>query len=210
MGIQPLHAYGFSVDDIPLLARQAMEDTSTPSNPVRPEEGEVERLIAKAYCEGLVAEAVRRQQGRVKEDGEMSEQKIVVPERKAQLVSAHVIYEMTGRLFVPAASSNRHVHLSEEDLARLFGRGYALTPQKDLSQPGQYAAKETVTLVGPKGEIQKVRVLGPVRKDTQVEISRTDSFKLGVKPVVRMSGDVAGTPGSGWWGPEGRSTSPRA
>lgn len=64
VGIQPLHAYGFSLDDIPLLARQAMEDTSTPSNPVRPEEGEVERLIAKAYCEGLVAEAVRRQQGR--------------------------------------------------------------------------------------------------------------------------------------------------
>ena len=64
VGIQPRHAYGFSLDDIPLLARQAMEDTSTPSNPVRPEEGEVERLIAKAYCEGLVAEAVRRQQGR--------------------------------------------------------------------------------------------------------------------------------------------------
>lgn len=145
----------------------------------------------------------------MKEDGEMSEQKIVIQDRKAQLVSAHVIYEMTGRLFVPAAASNRHVHLSEADLERLFGRGYALTPQKDLSQPGQYAAKETVTLVGPKGKLEKVRVLGPVRRDTQVEISRTDSFKLGVKPVVRMSGDVAGTPGIRLVGPRGEIDIPQ-
>ncbi len=105
------------------------------------------------------------------------------------------IKESTGKRFVPVAASNRHVHLSRHDIDTLFGNGYELSPTKPLSQPKQFAGKETVTLVGPKGKIEKIRVLGPARKDTQVEISITDSFKLGVKPVVRMSGDIAGTPG---------------
>ncbi len=101
--------------------------------------------------------------------------------------------------------SNRHVHLSQEDLERLFGKGYKLTPTKDLGQPGQFACDERVDLVGPKGgTIENVRILGPVRKNSQVEISRTDSFKLGINaPPVRDSGDVQGTPGIKIKGPNG-------
>jgi len=110
-----------------------------------------------------------------------------------------------GRRFVQAAVSNRHVHLCREDIDKLFGKGYELTPLKPLSQPGQYAAKETVRLTGPKGSIDKIRVLGPARKDTQVEVSVTDTFKLGVKPVVHMSGNIDGTPGGILEGPNGKT-----
>ena len=96
---------------------------------------------------------------------------------------------------VKVGISNRHVHLSQEDLDKIFGPGYQLTNIKDLSQPGQFAADETVTLVGPKGVLQRVRVLGPTRSRTQVEISRTDGFTLGVKPPVRDSGQHEGSAG---------------
>ena len=96
---------------------------------------------------------------------------------------------------IPVGISNRHIHLSQEDLETLFGPGYELTKIKDLKQPGQIACKETVTIVGPKGALEKIRVLGPVRKATQVELLLGDSFKLGIKPPTRMSGDLAGTPG---------------
>ena len=139
----------------------------------------------------------------------MSGNKIVIQDREQQLVTTYVIFRETGRIFVPAASSNRHVHLTTATLEKLFGPGYQLTPQKALSQPGQFAAAETVTVAGPKGELKKVRVLGPVRKEDQVEISRTDSFKLGVQPVVRMSGDVAGTPGIRLIGPAGEAEIPQ-
>lgn len=93
---------------------------------------------------------------------------------------------------IPVGVSNRHIHLSTEHLEILFGKGYELTPFKDLSQPGQYACKELLTIVGPSlRPIEKVRVLGPVRSASQVEISRTDSFVLKVKPPVRESGDIA-------------------
>lgn len=105
---------------------------------------------------------------------------------------------------VPVGISNRHVHVSEEHLAVLFGPGHKLTPIKDLSQPGQFASDETVSLIGPKGQIDRVRILGPVRKQTQAEISRTDSFALGVTPQVRDSGDLKGTPGIVIQGPKGR------
>ena len=91
--------------------------------------------------------------------------------------------------------SNRHIHLCQEDLEILFGKNAKLTPKKGLSQPGQFAAEQCVTLVGPKGTLEKVRVLGPVRAHTQVEILASDSFKLGVKAVVRESGKLEGTPG---------------
>ncbi len=106
-------------------------------------------------------------------------------------------------LKIPLGISNRHLHLSQKDLDCLFGSGYSLTPIKDLSQPGQYACKETVTICGPKGSIEKVRVLGPVRPQTQVELLGGDHFKLGVKAPVRMSGDLAGTPGITLVGPKG-------
>ena len=95
---------------------------------------------------------------------------------------------------VPVAISVRHVHISEEDLYTTFGRGYKLTVLRDLSQPGQFAAKETVTLVGANLEVIKnVRVLGPVRSCTQVELSRTEGVVLGLPLPVRDSGDTAGS-----------------
>lgn len=104
---------------------------------------------------------------------------------------------------VPVGVSGRHVHLSQEALDRLFGPGARLTPLKELSQPGQFAAKECVTLVGSKGVVQRVRVLGPVRPRTQVEVLRGDTFRLGMEPCVRLSGHLEGTPGITLAGPAG-------
>jgi propanediol utilization protein len=105
---------------------------------------------------------------------------------------------------VPVGISNRHLHVSLSDLETLFGKGHELKPTKDLSQPGQFACEETVTLIGPKGTISKVRILGPVRPATQVEISKTDSFVLGLTPPVRDSGSVSGSPGIIIEGPAGK------
>ena len=100
-------------------------------------------------------------------------------------------------------TSARHVHLSQDAIDTLFGKGYTLTNKKDLSQPGQFACEEKVQLVGPKGTLM-VSVLGPTRKDTQVELSFTDARTLGLNGVpVRESGDVAGTPGLKLVGPAG-------
>ncbi len=105
---------------------------------------------------------------------------------------------------VPVGVSNRHIHLNKADLETLFGAGYELTPIKDLSQPGQYACKETLTLIGPAMRpIEGVRVLGPLRKNSQVEISMTDSYVLKVKPPVRESGNIAGSAGVTIIGPKG-------
>lgn len=102
--------------------------------------------------------------------------------------------------------SARHVHVSKEDLNILFGEGYELTEKVPLSQPGQYACNEQVILKGPKGSIERVRILGPVRGETQVEISKTDSFALGVKPPVRNSGDLNGAAEITIVGPKGEVT----
>lgn len=108
---------------------------------------------------------------------------------------------------VPVGVSNRHIHLSAEHLEVLFGKGYELTPIKDLSQPGQFACKEQLTIVGPSlRPIEGVRVLGPIRKESQVEISRTDSFTLKVKPPVRESGDIKGSAPITIIGPKGTVT----
>ena len=104
---------------------------------------------------------------------------------------------------IPVGVSNRHLHLSQADQDVLFGAGYQMTPIKDLSQPGQFACKEMVTICGPKGAIEKVRVLGPVRNKTQVEILTGDGFKLGVSAPARQSGDLEGTPGITIVGPKG-------
>ncbi|SHJ14665.1 putative phosphotransacetylase [Geosporobacter subterraneus DSM 17957] len=107
---------------------------------------------------------------------------------------------------IPVGLSNRHLHLSKEHIDILFGEGYELTIMKDLSQPGQYAANEKVDIVGPKGTLKGVRVLGPARGNTQVEISLTDGFVLGVTPPIKDSGDLAGSPGAKILGPKGEVT----
>jgi acetate kinase len=96
---------------------------------------------------------------------------------------------------IPVEISAHHVHLTQEHVEALFGKGHQLTRRSDLSQPGQFACEEQVTLVGPKGRIERVRVLGPVRKATQIEIAMTEQFKLGIHPPIRESGDIANTPG---------------
>jgi acetate kinase len=112
-------------------------------------------------------------------------------------------------LRIPVAISNRHVHLSVATIDKLFGAGYQLQKRTDLSQHGQFAAQETVALVGPRGRIDKVRVMGPPRKEDQVEISRTDEFTLGIDAPVRLSGDLANTPGITLEGPQRQYTIPR-
>jgi putative phosphotransacetylase len=100
--------------------------------------------------------------------------------------------------------SGRHLHLTREVLDQLFGRGYELAKLRDLSQPGEFAANETVTIVGPRGRaIEGVRIIGPTRKYTQVELSRSDGIRLGIELPIRKTGDLAGTPGLTIVGPHG-------
>ena len=124
-------------------------------------------------------------------------------------VVLEVMSGMTGAkenedMLVPVGVSNRHVHLTRAHVEKLFGTGYTLTPMKDLSQPGQYACKETVTIIGPSMRpIENVRVLGPERSASQVEISATDSYVLKVKPPVRESGKIEGSASVKIVGPRG-------
>ena len=111
---------------------------------------------------------------------------------------------ITKRLFVELEASGRHVHVTKDQAVTLFG--HTLTPKRPLSQPGQFLANERVTVVGPKGEFQNVAVLGPERGEAQVEISLTDGRTLGVTPPVRLSGDVAGSPGAVLRGEKGSVT----
>ena len=107
---------------------------------------------------------------------------------------------------IPVGVSGRHLHLSRAHLDALFGPGYELTKKKDLSQPGQYASEETVDIMTTKGAFTRVRILGPVRKETQIELSLTDAVKLGINPPIRDSGNVAGSPGVVMVGPNGTIT----
>ncbi|MFR1707442.1 MAG: ethanolamine utilization phosphate acetyltransferase EutD [Clostridium sp.] len=106
-----------------------------------------------------------------------------------------VIKRVKKEAFIEVEASGRHVHLCEEHINILFGRDYELTKIKDLSQPGQYACKERVTITGPKGSLKNVIVLGPARKATQVEVSLTDATVLGIKAPVKESGKIENTPG---------------
>lgn len=117
-------------------------------------------------------------------------------EELVALVTRLVVEELQkAQWSVPIGVSNRHVHLCRADMDALFGPGSELTYKKKLGQPGQFAAEETVTVKGPKGALSRVRVLGPLREATQVEISVADGFTLGVNPPVRESGKVENTPG---------------
>ena len=104
---------------------------------------------------------------------------------------------------IPIETSARHIHVSKEDFEKLFGEGAELTIVHELSQPGQYLCKERLTVVGPKGKFENVAILGPFRKETQVELSMTDTRKIGVPGVIRQSGHIDDTPGCTLIGPNG-------
>jgi acetate kinase len=104
---------------------------------------------------------------------------------------------------IPIEVSAHHVHLAQSEIDTLFGKGYQLTQRSELSQPGQFACQELVNLIGPRGKVEHVRILGPSRNQSQVEISMTEEFKLGIKAPIRASGDLDGTPGISLEGPDG-------
>ena len=133
---------------------------------------------------------------------ELTNEKIA--EMVKMVLSGMSVAEKKDEGDIPIGVSNRHIHLTKEHVEALFGAGYELTKLKDLSQPGQYACEETVTVIGPSLKpIEKVRILGPERRASQVEISNTDSYVLKVKPPVRESGRIEGTPGVTLVGPKG-------
>ena len=133
------------------------------------------------------------------------EERMIAAESSRTLGRSKITAALEGRAAVPfpIEVSAHHIHLSQPDIERLFGFGHQLVHRRDLSQPGQYACEETVALVGPKGSIERVRVLGPPRESTQIEIAMTEQFKLGIYPPVRDSGDLEGTPGCRVQGPAG-------
>lgn len=138
---------------------------------------------------------------------------ILVVQADEELAMAREVAELLGRkslhsaaLSIPVAVSARHAHLSQPTIDQLFGQGYRLRPRTALSQPGQFAAQESVTLIGPRDRIEKVRLMGPPRAADQIEISRTDEFTLGLDAPVRISGDVVNTPGITLEGPKGQVT----
>jgi len=132
----------------------------------------------------------------------MYEDKIVQAVVEAMLREVRPLEVTYFDRLIPVGLSNRHVHLSRRDMDLLFGPGYRLTKMKDLL-PGQFAAEETLTLVGPKGVMEKVRILGPERELSQVEISLSDGYLLGINAPVRDSGDLKDTPGIVLIGPRG-------
>jgi acetate kinase len=142
---------------------------------------------------------------------------LVVPTDEERMIARETLRTLSRDYLVHASEacqresvlievSAHHIHLAQKDVEALFGAGHQLTKHADLSQPGQYACKEQLTIVGPKGRIERVRVLGPTRKATQVEIAMTEQFKLGIAPPIRESGDIDGSPGCILEGPAGRVT----
>ena len=126
--------------------------------------------------------------------------------KKFYLINFKSMVQKISRKKILTEVSIRHVHLAEKDFKKLFGDNYKLHPLKDLSQPGQFAAKETVDLINKGREIKNVRILGPLRKETQVELALTDAYHLKINPPLRMSGDLEGTPGIKIRGPKGTIT----
>ncbi len=152
---------------------------------------------------------------------ELSQVKVlVIPTDEGKMIARETIrtlgYEDVSQVIksqekkkIPIEVSAHHVHLSRQDVDSLFGQGCELSPKIDLSQPGQFACEETVNLVGPKGRVERVRVLGPERNESQVEISMTEEFKLGIKAPIRASGALEGSPGITLEGPEGKCNLPK-
>jgi len=170
------------------------------------------RICQDLDCLGLKLDEARNHSAAVKPgkvaeiSSELSPARIlVVGSNEEHTIACHTVRALAAKRVtnvirlhqkpIPINSSAHHVHLTQEHVEALFGPGKQLTRYADLSQPGQFACAEQVSLIGPKSRIDRVRVLGPVRDQTQVEISRTEEFKLGVDAPVRMSGDLKGTPG---------------
>lgn len=131
----------------------------------------------------------------------------VTEEQLTEIIALAVQAELQKQFRqVPVGISMRHVHLNRIDFNRLFGSTYELTPKKMLSQPGQYAAEECVDVIGPRGVLPHVRILGPLRSATQIELAQTDCRTIGISAPVRASGDLAGTPGVILRGPMGEIT----
>ncbi len=177
LACQGLSCMGIRIDD----DRNRRADGNSPAR-ISTEDSSVEVLVVPTDEERMIAREVLRTLAR---------------ERVSRVLTSG------EPLPVPIEISAHHVHLSEEHVEALFGAGHELKEASELSQPGQFACKEMVSLVGPKGRVERVRVLGPTRKQSQIEISMTEQFKLGIYPPVRESGDLRGTPGITLEGPVG-------
>ncbi len=180
--------------------------------------GENSAEIRARICQGLetfgilvyddINRKTRAERGRITDVSEPGSKIriLIIPADEEKMIARETIHAL-GRVRteddikklysrpIPLSISAHHVHLSQEHFTILFGAGRTMTPRTPLSQPGQFAAVETVNLIGPKGRIERVRILGPARKESQVEISRTEQFKLGIDAPIRDSGDIEGTPG---------------
>jgi len=172
-------------------------------------------------CMGISLDEVRNRQARgfdeicriTAEDSKIAvlvvptdEERMMAREALRALSRSYITKVLEAQKQVPflVEVSAHHIHLTQEHVEALFGKGHQLTKHADLSQPGQYACQEQLAIVGPKGRIERVRVLGPARKYTQIEIAMTEQFKLGVHPPIRESGDIADTPGCVLESPTGR------
>jgi acetate kinase len=189
--------------------------------------GENSAEIRARVCHGLeplgivlfhdANQGARPQRGRVADVSEPGSKVriLVIPADEEKMIARETLHAL-GRVTtvqsqekfrsrsIPLSISAHHVHLSPKDFEAIFGAGRTLTPKLELSQPGQFAAEETVNLIGPRGKVERVRILGPFRKETQVEISRTEEYQLGIDAPVRNSGDIEGTPGITIEGPAGK------
>lgn len=187
--------------------------------------GENSALVRERVCEGLLymgvsldgtanREADARGSGGVVEiaAARAPTRVLVVATEEEKMIAREVARQIGGPTAardritggaIPVGVSVRHVHLSREACDALFGEGYELTMKRPVTQPGQYVTRETVDLVGPKGAIERVAIINPLRKETQVEVARTDAFRLGISPPLRESGSLEGTPGVTLRGPKG-------
>ncbi|GAG05154.1 unnamed protein product, partial [marine sediment metagenome] len=145
---------------------------------------------------------------------------LIIPTNEEQMIAREILRTLNRRhgtkiirtqepTPIPVEVSAHHVHLSQQHVEGLFGPGRQLTFEQELSQSGQYASREKLALIGPKGKVERVRVLGPTRKETQIEISMTEQFKLGIHPPIRESGDIEDSPGITIEGAKGNITTDR-
>ncbi len=182
---------------------------------------EVRALVLQGLeCMGIVLDAERNRAARgfdepccvSADDSKVAV--LVVPTDEERMMAREALHALSRSYIVRVLEAQKqqpflvevsahHIHLTLEHVESLFGKGHQLTRHADLSQPGQYACKEQLAIVGPKGRVERVRVLGPARKYTQIEIAMTEQFKLGVHPPIRESGDIADTPGCTLEGPTG-------